>query len=74
MSVFPVFSKIFEKLVVSSLFKFVQDNNLLYELQSAFRSGHSTEAALIRLTNQILTNMDNDELTGFSVYRFSQSF
>ena len=73
MSVFPVFSKILEKHVASSLFKFVQDN-LLYEFQSAFRSGHSTEAALIRLTDQILTNMHNDELTGFGVYRFSQSF
>ena len=26
-----------------------------------FRSGHSTETALIRLTHQILKNMDNDE-------------
>ena len=73
MSVFPVFSKILEKHVASSLFKFVQDN-LLYEFQSAFRSGHSTEAALIRLTDQILTNMDNDELTGFGVYRLSIDF
>ena len=73
MSVFPVFSKILKKHVASSLFKFVQDN-LLYEFQSAFRQGHFTEAALIRLTDQILTNMDNDELTGFGVYRFSQSF
>ena len=73
MSVFPVFSKILEKHVVSSLFKFVQDN-LLYEFQSAFRSRNSTEAALIRLTDQILTNMHNDELTGFGVYRFLQSF
>ena len=73
-SVFPVFSKILEKHVAISLFKFVQDNNLSYEFQSAFRSGHSTEAALIRLTDQILTNMDNDQLTGFGVYRFSQGF
>ena len=63
-SVLPVFSKILEKHVTSSLFKFVRDNNLLYELQSAFRSGHYTEKALIRLTDQILRNVDNDELTG----------
>ena len=30
-------------------------------MQSAFRSGHSAEKALIRLTDQILNNMDNDE-------------
>ena len=60
-SVLPFLSKILEKHVASSVF--LRDNNLLYELQSAFRSGHSTETALIRLTDQILKNMDNDEVT-----------
>ena len=39
-----------------------------------FRSGHSTETALIRLTDQILKNMDNDEVTGSGFYRFPKSF
>ena len=52
----------------------VRDNNLLYELQSAFRSGHSTETALIRLTDQMLTNMDNDELTGLVFIDFRKAF
>ena len=56
-SVLPILSKILEKHV------FLRDNNLLYELQSAFRSGQSTETAFIRLTDQILKNMDNDEVT-----------
>ena len=37
-------------------------------------SGHSTETALIKLTDQILTNMDNDELTGLLFILVSQSF
>ena len=74
--VLPVFSKILEKHVSSSLFKFVhvRDNNLLYELQSAFRSGHSTETALIRLTDHILTNMDDDKLTGLVFIDFRKAF
>jgi len=40
--------------VASSLSNFLRNNNFLYELQSTFRSGHSTETALIRLTDQIL--------------------
>ena len=70
----PVFSKILEMHVASSLFKAVQDNNLLYELQSAFRSGHCTETALIGLTDQILINMDNDELTGLVFIDFRKAF
>ena len=45
-----------EKHVANSLFKFVRDNNLLYELQSAFRSGYSTETTLIRLTRSDINN------------------
>ena len=59
--------------MASSLSVFVRDNNL-YELQSAFRSGHSTETALIRLTNQILKNMDNDEVTGRVFIDFRKAF
>ena len=33
------------------LLKYLQENNLQYELQSAFHSGHSTEMALIRITD-----------------------
>ena len=51
----------------------MRDNNLLYELQSAFRSGYSTETTLIRLTDQILT-MDNDQLTGLAFIDFRKAF
>ena len=46
---------------------------MLYELQSAFRSGYSTETTLIRLTDQILT-MDNDQLTGLAFIDFRKAF
>ena len=73
-SVLPILSKILEKHVASSLSVFLRDNNLLYELQSAFRSGHSTETALIRHTDQILRNMDNDEVTGLFFIDFRKAF
>ena len=74
MSVLPILSKIFEKHVASSLSVFLRDNNLLYELQSAFRSGHSTETALIRIKDQILENMDNVEVTGLVFIDFRKAF
>ena len=60
--------------MASSLPVFLSKNNLLYELQSVFRSGHSTETALIRLTDQILRNMDNDEVTGLFFIDFRKAF
>ena len=73
-SLLPILSKILERHVASSLPVFLSKNNLLYELQSAFRSGHSTETALIRLTDQILRNMDNDEVTGLFFIDFRKAF
>ena len=48
--------------------------NSLYELQSAFRSGHSTETALIRITDGILFIMGNDEVTGLVFVDFRKAF
>ena len=47
---------------------------MLYELQSAFRSGHSTERALITTTDEILFKMDIDEVTGLVFVDFRKAF
>ena len=70
----PILSKIIEKHVANSLLKYLQENNLLYELQSAFRSGHSTETALIRITDEILFKMDNGKVTGLVFVDFLKAF
>ena len=64
----PILSKIIEKHVANSLLKYLLENNLLYELQSAFCFGLSTELALIRNTDESLFKMDNDEVTGLVIY------
>ena len=47
---------------------------LLYELQSAIRAGHSTESALISLTDQVLFNLDEDKLSGMVFVDFRKAF
>ena len=47
---------------------------LLYELQSAFRAGYSTESAPISLTDQILFNLDGDKLSGMVFVDFRKAF
>ena len=73
-SILHTLSKILEKHVANSLLKFLRDNNLIYNLQSAFRTSHSTETALIRLTDEILLNMDKDEVTGLVFIDFLKAF
>lgn len=47
-------SKVIEKVVASELDTYLKDNNLLEPCQSAYRKGHSTETALVRVQNDII--------------------
>jgi hypothetical protein len=56
-------SKILEKVVVSRLECHLQPNSLLDDLQSAYRTGHSTETALLRVHHDITSALDNNSCT-----------
>ena len=43
-------------------------------LQSAFHENHSTETALIKLTDKLLFNMDSDMVTGIIFVNFKTAF
>ena len=73
-SVLFILSKVCEKHVAASFMDYLVKTGLLYELQSAFRTGHSTESALISLTDQILFNLDEDKLSGTVFVDFRKAF
>ena len=50
-SIIPIIVKVFEKIIYDQLYKFSNDNNLLSNCQSGFRSLHSTLTALIKTTD-----------------------
>ena len=52
-------SKCTEKVVASRLNEHVNEHNLSEVFQSAYKKGHSTESALVRVHNDILRATDN---------------
>ena len=60
-SLLPIFSKIFEKLIYSRIYSFLEKNNL-QDKQFGFRSKHSTTHALISLTESIKKFLDKKDI------------
>ena len=57
-SILPVLSKIFEKIIYKRMSEFLSKNNLIYSKQFGFRSNYSTNHALISLTENMNYNLD----------------
>ena len=61
-SLLPVFSKIFEKLMYRRLYKFLEIHKVLYSLQFGFQENHSIDHALVSLTEAIRNTLDYKRL------------
>jgi hypothetical protein len=73
-SVLPVFSKVFERLMYSRLLSFIQKHDILYKYQFGFREGHNTNMALIILVDKIMNALDNGEIVLGIFLDFSKAF
>jgi hypothetical protein len=60
-SVLPIFSKIFERLMLSQIIKFLDNNKLLAPYQFGFRKNYSTTSAILHLTCNILNSFEQNE-------------
>ena len=67
-------SKITEKLVLSQLSDYLHFSNLFPSTQSAYRLGHSTETALVRVMNDLLRAMDGGKLSLLTLLDLSAAF
>ena len=60
-SLLPVFSKIFEKLMYKRLYLFVACNKLLFPFQFGFQEHQSIDHALISMTETIRKSLDTNK-------------
>ena len=56
----PILGKVFEKVIYNNLFGYFQENNLLSDNQSGFRSGDSCISQLIAITHEIYKAFDGN--------------
>jgi hypothetical protein len=67
-------SKLLERLVLSRLRPHVLSSGNFSEFQSAYRAGHSTETALLRVFNDVVRNMDDQRTTVLLALDISAAF
>ena len=73
-SLLPIVSKIFEKLVHYQTQNYLDKHGILYKYQSGFRTKHSTDTCLTLLNNTILNGMDRGFLTGMILIDLQKAF
>jgi hypothetical protein len=73
-SILPVFSKIFERLMYDRLISFLEKHSILYDYQFGFRQHYSTAMAVTTLTDKILSAIDNSQIVIGVFLDFQKAF
>jgi len=66
-SVRPVLSKLFEKVLCHRIYSYLAEHNLIDKRQYGFRENHSTELAITTIYDELLRHFDN-KLTTCSLF------
>ena len=64
-------AKILEKLVLSQVSSYLNSHNLYNTCQSAYRPGHSTETALLKVVNDMFLSLNKGNISVLALLDFS---
>jgi len=70
---YSFFKKFFELVVAKKLTAHLDKHNLLVKFHSGFRSWYTTETAIVRIDNEILSSIDGGKLTAFVLLDLSKN-
>ena len=73
-SILPIISLIFERHVSFHLKNYFEKNGLFYSRQSGFRTNHSCQTALVKLLDDWIAAIDNNEIVGTVFLDLSKAF
>ena len=68
------FSKILEKIISDQLNSFIEKHNILFPYQFGFRKGYSIELAILEMSDNLRTSIDNKLITCGLFLDFSKAF
>lgn len=73
-SLLPIMSKILEKVIASQLMNYLESNKLLSNTQHGFRAHLSTETALLKVTDELYSNIDDKKVSLLLLLDLSKAF
>ena len=73
-SILPIFSKIFEKIIFEQILDYFENNKILAGVQYGFRVGMGTLDAVVRLLREVLIALEQGEFAILSSYDLSKAF
>ena len=73
-SLLPLISKVIEKIIHQQVQEYLDQNKVLFNFQSGFRSNHSTDTCLSYLHDKILTGFDKGLMTGMIAIDLQKAF
>lgn len=73
-AILPYLSKVFEKIMNKEIVAFINDNSLLNIIQSGFRANHSCTTALLKVSEDIRADLDNNMVSILVLLDHSKAF